>query len=221
MKAAVIHGIGQLTLEERPVPDVPAGSIRVRVKSCAICGTDLRIFRKGDHRAAYPVVPGHEIAGIVDAVAPGITEVKVGDRVCVAPGHGCGACAMCRGNQTNVCLSRFPSLGYKVDGGFEEYLAVPENIFRLGFVNRIPDDLDFRDASLSEIVACCLNAQRNSPVRTGDTVLVLGAGPAGLIHCCLAGLRGASKIILAQRSRQRLELAAERFAIHRLVASAE
>jgi L-iditol 2-dehydrogenase len=221
MKAAVIRGIGDLALEERPIPDAPAGSIRVRVKSCAICGTDLRIFRKGDYRATYPVVPGHEIAGIVDAVAPGIAEVRVGDRVCVAPGHGCGQCAMCRARQPNVCLSPFPSLGYRVDGGFEEYLAVPENIFRLGFVNRIPEGLSFRDASLSEIVACCLNAQRNSPVREGDTVLVLGAGPAGLIHCCLAGLRGASKVILSQRSRRRLDLAAERFSIHRVVASSE
>ncbi len=219
MKAAMIHAKGDLRLEDISIPEVPAGSIRVKVQACAICGTDLRIYRKGDHRAEYPVVVGHEIAGIVEAVASGIKGVREGDRVCVAPGHGCGECRMCRSGQPNVCLNPFPSLGYKVNGGFEEYFAVPENIFRLGFVNPIPQSLSFRQASMSEIIACCLNGQRNSPVREGDVVLIIGAGPAGIIHSQLARMRGAGKVILTQRSRPRLELAAERFAIDRIIPS--
>jgi L-iditol 2-dehydrogenase len=221
MKAAVVHARGDLRLEQLPIPGVPAGSIRVRVRACAICGTDIRIYRKGDHRAQYPVVPGHEIAGVVDAVAPGVSGAREGDRVCVAPGHGCGQCRMCRLGQPNVCLTPFPSLGYKVNGGFEEYFAVPENIYRLGFVNPIPPELGFRQASLSEIIACCLNAQRNTPVREGDTVLVIGSGPAGIIHSRLARLKGAGKVLLTQRSRARLELAAERFPVDRIIASTE
>ena len=221
MKAAIVHAKGDLRLENKPVPQVPAGSIRVKVEACAICGTDLRIYRKGDHRAQYPVVVGHEIAGIVDAIAPGVTGVEEGQRVCVAPGHGCGECRMCRAGQPNVCLKPFPSLGYKVDGGFEEYFAVPENIFRLGFVNPIPETLSFKQASMSEIIACCINGQRNSPVREGDTVLIFGAGPAGIIHSQLARMAGAGKVILTQRSRPRLELAADRFPIDRVVASSE
>ena len=146
------------------MPEVPRGSIRVRVKACAICGTDLRIYRKGDHRAQYPVVVGHEIAGIVDAVAPGVSGVQEGDRVCVAPGHGCGRCRMCRSGQPNVCLDPFPSLGYKVNGGFEELFAVPENIFRLGFVNPIPDSLSFNQASISEIVAGSLKDHKRAKI---------------------------------------------------------
>src|SRR3972149_995996 len=96
MKAALIHAPGDMRLEEITVPEVPAFSIRVRVKSCAVCGTDLRIFRQGDHRARCPVVPGHEIAGIVEAVRPGVRGVREGDKVCVAPGHGCGDCRMCK-----------------------------------------------------------------------------------------------------------------------------
>ena len=84
MKAAVVYGQGDLRLEEKPVPDVPEGSIRVKVQACAICGTDLRIYRKGDYRAAYPVIVGHEIAGVVDAVAAGVKVVKEGDRVKIA-----------------------------------------------------------------------------------------------------------------------------------------
>ena len=72
MKAAVVHAKGNLKLEEKPIPDVPEGSIRIQVKACAICGTDLRIYRKGDYRASYPVVVGHEIAGVVDAVSNGV-----------------------------------------------------------------------------------------------------------------------------------------------------
>jgi L-iditol 2-dehydrogenase len=221
MRAAVIHAKGDLRLQDLPIPDVPAGSIRVRVKACAICGTDLRIYRKGDHRAQYPVVAGHEIAGVVEAVAPGVRGVREGERVCVAPGHGCGVCRMCRTGYPNVCLTPFPSLGYKVNGGFEELFAVPENIFRLGFVNPIPDNLSFLQASLSEIIACCINAQNNVGIRKGDTVLVLGSGPAGIIHTQLARLAGAGKVILTQRSRARLELATGRFSVDRAVVSSE
>jgi L-iditol 2-dehydrogenase len=221
MKAAVVHGLGDLRLEEVPVPPVPAGSIRVRVQACAICGTDLRIYRAGDHRASYPVVPGHEIAAVVEAVSSGVAGVREGDRVCVAPGHGCGTCRMCLSGFPNVCTSPFPSLGYKVNGGFEELFAVPENIFRLGFVNPIPPELTAVQASLSEIIACCLNAQANTPVREGDAVLVIGAGPAGVIHTQLARRAGARRVLLTQRSRPRLELAASRFAIDRIIASSE
>ena len=221
MKAAVVYGKGDLRLEEMAIPPVPDGSIRVRVQACAICGTDIRIYRKGDYRAQYPVVVGHEIAGIVEAVAPGVRGTREGDRVCVAPGHGCGLCRMCRMGYPNVCISPFPALGYKVNGGFEEFLAVPENIFRLGFVNPIPSSLSFLQASLSEIIACCINAQHNAQVRQGDTVLVLGSGPAGIIHTQLAKRSGAEKVILSQRSRPRLDLATSRFPVDRAVASGE
>lgn len=221
MRAAVVYGPRDLRLEERPAPGTPAGSIRVRVMACGLCGTDRRIYSSGDFRASYPIIVGHEIAGVVDAVAPGVTGVQVGDRVCVAPGHGCGVCRMCRTGHPNVCTQPFPSLGYRVDGGFADYLAVPENIYRLGFVNPIPPSLTFEEAAMSEVVACCLNAQENTPVREGDAVLVLGAGPAGAIHSRLARLRGARRVILAQRSRARLELTASRFPVDRAVASSE
>ena len=218
MKAAVIYQKNDLKIEELAKPEIPEGSILIKVKVCAICGTDLRIYRKGDHRASYPVVAGHEIAGIIAGLDDGITEFKEGDRVCVAPGHGCGQCRMCQTGKPNVCTSPFPSLGYKVNGGFEEYFAVPENIFRLGFVSRIPENLTFDQACLSEIIACCINAQENSPVYEGDTVLILGCGPAGIIHSQLAKISGAKKTVIAQRTSNRLEMARKRFDIDRTVA---
>ena len=219
MRAAVVHSKGDLRLENVPVPDVPRGSIRVRVVACGLCGTDKRIYRVGDYRASYPVIVGHEIAGVVDAVAPGVTSVREGDRVCVAPGHGCGECRMCQTGHPNVCTRPFPSLGYRVNGGFADYLAVPENIFRLGFVNPIPEELTFDQASMSEIIACCLNAQRNAPVCAGDVVLIMGAGPAGIIHSQLARLNGARTVIITQRSPERLQMASAAFPVDRVVAS--
>jgi len=211
MHAAIVYGINDLRLEKIDIPSVPANSFRVKVKSCAICGTDRRIYRKGDYRAAYPVIVGHEIAGVVDALAPGVTTVKNGDRVCVAPGHGCGKCIMCTRGYPNVCTSPYPSLGYKLNGGFSEYMAVPEHIFRLGFVNKIPDSLSYDQASMSEIIACCINAQGNAQVQKGETVLVMGCGPAGIVHAHLSKLAGAEKVIVTQRSRYRLDSAKSLF----------
>ena len=211
MKAAVVYGFNDLRIEQVPVPETPEGSIRIKVEACAICGTDKRIYKIGDYRADYPVIVGHEIAATVESVSPGVTSVKEGDRVCVAPGHGCGYCAACKSGYPNVCSNPHPSLGYKLSGGFAEYMAVPEHIFRLGFVNKIPENLSFRQASMSEIIACCLNAQDNAMVQKGDTVLIIGAGPAGIIHSHLAKLRGAERVIVTQRSKFRLERAKELF----------
>jgi L-iditol 2-dehydrogenase len=221
MLAAVVHAKGDLRLEQVPIPDVPADSIRVKVQACSICGTDLRIYRRGDYRAAYPVITGHEIAGVVEAVGTNVKDVKEGERVCVAPGHGCGECRICRAGYPNVCPYPFPSLGYKVNGGFAEYIAVPPNIFKVGFVNPIPQNLSFDQSAMSEILACCLNAQNNSPVHEGDVVLIMGAGPAGMMHAVLARYKGARKILLTQRSRGRLELVGSKIPIDRIVASTE
>jgi|LSQX01.1.fsa_nt_gb L-iditol 2-dehydrogenase len=207
MKAAVTHGIRDIRYEEYPKPKCPENSILVKIHACAICGTDKRIYTVGDYRAQYPVIIGHEIAGEVVEVAQGVTSVKIGDRVCVAPGHGCGYCKACKLGAVNLCVNPHPSLGFTLDGGFAQYIAVPEHIFRLGFVNVIPGNLSYDEAAMSEIIACCLNAHKNTAVEEGDVVLILGAGPAGIIHAMLSTLKGASKVILAQRSRFRLDQA--------------
>ena len=211
MKAAMVYGKDDLRLVDMDIPQTPENSIRIRVKACSICGTDRRIYKVGDFRAQYPVVVGHEIAAVVDEVKDPHSAFNVGDRVVVAPGHGCGYCAACKSGYPNVCTSPHPSLGYALNGGFAEYMAVPEHIYRLGFVNKIPESLSFAQATMSEIIACCINAQDNVNVQKGDTVLILGAGPAGIIHAILSKLRGASKVIIAQRSRFRLDQVMAKF----------
>ncbi|MEG1844286.1 MAG: alcohol dehydrogenase catalytic domain-containing protein, partial [Clostridia bacterium] len=213
MKAARVLGKLQMEVQEVAMPPLDPDSIRVKVMACAICGTDRRIYTVGDYRAQYPVTVGHEIAGVVSAVGDHVENgaFKVGDRVCVAPGHGCGHCEICHKGYPNVCINPNPSMGYKLDGGFAEYLSVPEHIYRLGFVNKIPENLTFEQASMSEIIACCLNAQHNTRVEAGDTVLVMGAGPAGIIHAILSKHYGAGRVIIAQRSEARLNMCKERF----------
>ncbi|MCX6992859.1 MAG: alcohol dehydrogenase catalytic domain-containing protein, partial [Kiritimatiellaeota bacterium] len=217
---AQVENIGQMGLAEKPVPEPSHDSLLVKVEACAICGSDVRIFRKGDARAKYPRVIGHEIAGVAVKVGKNVAGIKAGDRVCVAPGHGCGECRYCRTGHSNVCINPCPSVGYASDGGFAEYMVPPPNVVRLGFVNKIPAGLSFDHAAMSELLACCLNAQENTPVREGDVVLVIGAGPAGCMMIDLARLQGAHRVLLTQRSRGRLDLAA-RFAPDRTICSGE
>ncbi len=220
MKAALVNERNVMMVEDIPVPRVPEDSMLIKVHACAICGSDVRIFRKGDARAKYPVVIGHEIAGVVEEVGKKVTGYRPGDRVCVAPGHGCGECVYCRTGHSNVCIRPCPSIGYASNGGFAEYMVPPENVVRLGFVNKIPDGVSFDHASMSELLACCLNAQENTPVNEGDVVLIMGAGPAGCMQIELSRIKGAKKVILTQRSPDRLALA-KRFGPDRVVASNE
>jgi L-iditol 2-dehydrogenase len=220
MLSAQVERPGQMRLVEKPIPDPGDDSLLIKVEACAICGSDLRIFRKGDSRARYPIVIGHEIAGAVVKVGKNVKGLAEGDRVCVAPGHGCGECRYCRNGHSNVCINPYPSIGYASDGGFAEYMVPPSNVVKLGYVNRIPSGVCFDHASMSELLACCLNGQENTPVREGDVVLIVGAGPAGCMMIELSRNKGARKIILTQRGRHRLE-AAMRFSPDRIVATTE
>lgn len=219
MKAATIFDKGDMRIIEKSVPECTPESLLIQVEACAICGSDLRIYKRGDARARYPIIIGHEIAGTVVEVGRHVNGYREGERVCVAPGHGCGECRYCKAGHSNVCIDPHPSVGYASDGGFAQYMVPPSNVVKLGFVNRIPDGLSFNDASLSEIIACCLNAQENSPVNKGDTVLIFGAGPAGCVLSILSKLKGAKKVIMTQRTLPRLRMAFERLElIDRIVA---
>ena len=211
MKAAVVEKIRDARVLEVEDPKTLPGSMKIRVEACAVCGSDLRIFTKGDPRATFPRIIGHEIAGTIVELGEGTTGYAVGDRVCVAPGHGCGECKYCKNDMGNVCVNPQPSIGYASSGGFAQYIVPPVNVVKNGFVNRIPDNLSFEEASMSELLACCINAQERAMVGEGDTVLVIGPGPAGCMHIQLARARGAKKVLLSGRTPGRLQKAAERF----------
>jgi L-iditol 2-dehydrogenase len=211
MKAAVIERLGHLQVRDVPDPALLPGSVLIKVEACAVCGSDIRIFRKGDPRATLPQIIGHEIAGVVQALGEGTNGFHAGQRVTVAPGHGCGECIYCRRGMGNVCIDPRPSIGYASSGGFAQFIVPPVTVVKNGFVNPIPDTLSLEDASMAELLACCINGQERAAVGPGDTVVIIGAGPAGCMHVELARARGAAKVILSQRSAARLDLAVARF----------
>lgn len=211
MKAAVVEKIREAQVREVEDPKVLPGSMKIKVEACAVCGSDLRIFTKGDPRATFPRIIGHEIAGTIVELGEGTEGFSVGDRVCVAPGHGCCECKYCKQGMGNVCVNPQPSIGYASSGGFAQYIVPPVTVVRGGFVNPIPENLSFEEASMSELLACCINAQERAMVGEGDTVLIMGPGPAGCMHIQLARARGAKKVLLSGHTPGRLQRAAEKF----------
>lgn len=205
-KAAILKDIEKLEIVEREVPEPEENEILIRVKSCAICGTDIKVFHHGHKHIVFPRVTGHEISGIIEKTGKNIKEIKEGDRVTVAPAIPCGQCYYCRRGWQSMC-DNLKAIGYHFDGGFAQYMIVPELAIRNGCVNKIPDNVNFDQAALAEPLACVINGQQLSRVEMGDTVLILGAGPIGCLHAELAKNTGATKVILVDVVQQRLDMA--------------
>lgn len=204
MKAGFLEKIEHLVVKEVPDPQLEKGSVIIKVKVCSICGTDLRIYHNGHPRVQLPQILGHEIAGEVAAVAEGVTNLKVGDRVAITPRIACGECFYCHKGKFIYCQNSL-SFGYQLAGGYAEYLLVPSRGVQFGVVNIIADTLSFEEATLAETLACCLRAQKASRVSCSDTVVVVGGGPVGIIHCRLAKANNANKVILVEYDTRRLE----------------
>lgn len=204
MKSAVLKDIEKLEIEEIKTPEPKENEILIRVKSCAICGTDIKVFHHGHKHIIFPRITGHEVSGIVVKTGKNVKEFKEGDRVAVAPVVPCGTCYYCRKGQQTMC-DDLKAIGYHYDGGFSEYMLVPENAVLNGCVNKIPDNLSFELASIAEPLACVINGQVLSRVEIGDIVLILGAGPIGILHALLAKINGAGKILIADINEERIK----------------
>lgn len=210
MRAAVFLGPQEMELRDMPRPVAGLGEVVIKIAACAVCGTDLRIFSGGKTRGVYPPrVLGHEIAGSVVALGPGVeahTDVRLGQRVATPPGIPCLACRFCNTGHENLCRRR-TALGYRYDGGFAEYMVVPAAGVERGLIFPIPDRLSDVQAALAEPLACVVNGQRKSAVALGDVVLIIGAGPIGLMHLQLVRLGGARKVLVSEPSATRRRLA--------------
>ncbi|MEO3855960.1 zinc-dependent dehydrogenase [Acrocarpospora sp. B8E8] len=205
MKVARFHAPGDLRVEEAPEPVTGPGEVKIRVRNCSTCGTDVKIYKHGHHHIDPPRVMGHEIAGeIVESAAPGWSP---GDRVQVIAAIPCGRCAECARGRMTVCPNQ-ESMGYHYDGGFGEYLTVPAKVLAVDGLNRIPDGVGFAEASVAEPLACVLNGQELARVGPGDDVVIMGSGPIGCLHVRLARARGAARVFLADINPDRLAMAA-------------
>jgi L-iditol 2-dehydrogenase len=209
MKAAVFHGVRDIRLQDIPRPIPGAREALLRIASVGICGTDLRILATGHHRIppGTPRVLGHEIAGEIVEIGQEVTSLSVGMHVGVAPNMGCGICAQCVAGWTNLCPD-YTAFGVSLDGGFAEYMLITEEAIRQGNVVEIPAGIPDHIAALAEPLSCCINGQEAIRIGLGDVVLVVGAGPIGLMHVQLAKASGARQVIVSDSLDQRLEQAA-------------
>lgn len=208
MRVATFYAPGDIRLDDVDEPQVGPGQLKIRVRNCSTCGTDVKIYRSGHPNMTPPQVMGHEIAGEITEVGSGVTDWMSGDRIQVIAAIPDGTCEECRAGHETVCVNQL-SMGYQFAGGFAEYMIVPREVLAVGGVNRIPDGIGFAEASLAEPLACVLNGQELARVGAGDTVVVIGSGPIGCLHVRLARSRGARRVILVDTNARRLAEAAD------------
>lgn len=199
-------GFGNVDLEDMPEPDCPADLVKIEVRFTGICGTDLHVYH--DTFKNYPpVILGHEFSGVIAEVGADVEKVKVGDRVTVLGSTAitCGSCSYCKRGYYMFCSER-RGMGHGTDGSFTKYVLVREDM-----VYRVPDNLSLEEAALAEPLACAVQAiEELTPIQVGDTVLLSGPGPIGLICLSLLAMKGC-KVIVAGTSADhvRLEIARE------------
>ena len=205
MKAAYYVAPGKIVVENVPVPSVGDNEILLHVRAAAICGTDLRIYKGGHFKIPENTkrVLGHEIAGDIVEVGRNVKGFSKGMRVSTPPNIGCGTCPMCIRGYNQLCPD-YEAFGISIDGGFEEYMLIPSIAIERGNVIRVPDELTYEEAAMSEPLSCTYNSYKALGTSPGETVLIIGAGPIGACHVMINSLAGAKKIIVADVSSPRL-----------------
>jgi L-iditol 2-dehydrogenase len=208
MQAVVYHAPGDIRVEDLPTPVCGADELLVQVDACAVCGTDWKSFKHGNPRIKAPLTMGHEFTGVVvQAGRDAVGGFALDDRIVMATSIACGTCFYCRRRWPNLCVDLAP-MGFTFAGGMAGYAVIPSLALRNGHVVKTPRDLPPEHAALSEPVSCAVNSLQQCDLQPGDTVLVLGAGPMGLMNACVARSCGAGKIILAEVNEVRLAQAA-------------
>ena len=208
MKAVVYHGPQDIRVEDVPKPQPGDRELVIKVESASICGTDLRIYH-GQHRMYPPGttrIPGHEVVGTIAELGKSVSGFEVGQKVFVAPNMGCGHCEQCISGKNNLCKT-YDALGVTIDGGFAEYMLVPEQAVSQGNIIPISDEVDSAVAALLEPFACVLRGQNAVNMVPGEIVLIVGAGPIGMMHIKLAIARGAGMVIVSEPVAYRAEQA--------------
>ncbi len=201
MRAAVYRGPGRITVESRETPRPGPGDVLVEVRACGVCGTDVHIL-DGHYPATPNIALGHEYAGLVVEVGAGVTTLAAGDAVAVDPNIACGTCPACRRGDLHLC-EHLQALGVTRDGGFAEISLVPA-----AQAHRLTDGLGFDRWALAEPLSCCLHGLDLAGIRPGDRVVILGAGPIGLLMTQLARGAGAAFVLVADPVPAKRELAA-------------
>ncbi|MDH5363214.1 MAG: alcohol dehydrogenase catalytic domain-containing protein, partial [Aigarchaeota archaeon] len=198
MKAAIFAGKEKFEVRELDRPHCGEGEVLVKVRACAICGSDLRIFH-GSKSIDVPIT-GHEISGTVEEVGKRVEGVSVGDRVVIETVVGCGECDACRRGEENRCLNKYRAIGYQYNGAFAQFILIPKEAVKQGNVIEVSDSISFDEAAIVEPLSCVLNGWEPFKKRSeGFTTVVMGAGPIGMLHSEYAKSLG-SRVILVNRT---------------------
>lgn len=193
-----------MTIEEVPRPTIGPEEILVEVKASGICGTDVKTYLRGHRFFQPPCILGHEFAGVVAEVGSQVEGFQVGDRVAVAPYVPCGFCPLCQAGHYELCQNK----SGVASGAFTEFVAVPKEVIQRGTV-RLPKGMSFAAGALAEPVACVLNGLEDCRLELGATLLIMGAGPMGLLAAQATLAQGAGQVIVSEYNEARLAKAAE------------
>lgn len=201
MKAAQISSPNQLEILDIPIPAPAPDEVLIRVMASGICGTDIHIFR-GEYLGTYPIIPGHEFAGVVEQIGAQVTRFKPGDRVAVEPNIACNNCLNCLNNRQNFCLN-WQAVGVTRPGGMAEYTCAPENaVFAIG-------SLPFEAGAFMEPLSCVLHGVQRLAPALADQIALIGAGPIGIQILQTLRLQGAAKITVVERNPSRAAFAVQ------------
>ncbi|OBZ77195.1 D-arabinitol dehydrogenase 1 [Grifola frondosa] len=208
MNAVYYHAPRQFTLEQVPIPQVADNEVLLKVLCCGICGTDGHVH-EGAFIAQFPLIPGHEVVGIVSDLGKGVTGFTRGDRCVADPGVTCGHCFFCRRGKSVLC-ENFKGRGVNLSGGFSEYVIFEsKNVYK---IHNLTDE----EATLVEPASCAIHGMDKLNAPVGIEALVIGAGPTGLILAQLLKLNGATRVVIAANKGIKTEVAKQLDAGHGL-----
>jgi L-iditol 2-dehydrogenase len=198
MTAAVLHGKEDLRVERVPRPVAGAGEVVLRVGAALTCGTDLKVYRRGYHAAMGkpPMLFGHEVAGVVEEIGAGVTTFRRGDRVVALNSAPCDKCFFCMHGQQNLCEDLLFN-----NGAYAEFIRIPARIVEKNML-AVPAEMKLEHAALTEPLACVVRGMEESGAQAGDTMIVIGAGPIGLMFIHAAALAGVHVIAVVKRDDQ-------------------
>ncbi|NOU97039.1 alcohol dehydrogenase catalytic domain-containing protein [Paenibacillus sp. LMG 31456] len=212
MKALVMESPRNAVIKDVPYPHPGPNEITIQVKRCGICGTDLHIYQ-GTFMPKYPLIPGHEFAGVVSKTGAHVTKFKIGDRVAVDPSLFCGKCDYCLSGRGNHCVE-WGAIGDTVNGAMAEYVKVPEAV-----AFHMPDGMPFAEGAFIEPIACVVHGMNQLQLRVGQSVLLFGAGSMGQLLIQSLSHAGAGELAVVDVSDNKLEMARKNGATHTFLSS--
>ncbi len=206
MKALVFYEPFDIRVEEVPTPTINDDEALLRVKACAVCGTDVRIYRHGHFKIPKGErrILGHEVVGELVEVGSKVELFRPGARVSVAPNIGCGTCDACVSGHNQLC-PQYEAFGISLDGGIAEYMKVTAKAIRQGNLLELDAEIDWKEAVLAEPLSCVLSGHEACQSKLGDNMVIIGTGPIGALHLLVARLSGVDLIVVSDTSDERLE----------------